>query len=165
MTISDEGLRTIRLTVTLTPGTSAALVVELMNAIRGRPGVADVVWTLPATEGHEAHQREARARVLSDQIMWLLGHLAAPVDTSPNDSGRVVRLTVTVARGASYPRGMELLRAIRGQPEVAAVSCAVFPPAGGEMTWALPTDVTWDAARELEFSDQMMCLLGHLAPV
>jgi hypothetical protein len=35
---------TFRLTVTIAPGTSAPLILELINAIKGQPEVADVRW-------------------------------------------------------------------------------------------------------------------------
>jgi hypothetical protein len=68
----------IVLTVTLVPGTSVALVVELMHAIRGQPEVADVKWhvaglLVPAQAFDEMQPAD---REMANQIMWLLGQVA-----------------------------------------------------------------------------------------
>jgi hypothetical protein len=59
-----------RLTVMLKPGTSAPLVLELINAIKGQPEVADVSWDFAATEKYQADCE------LRDRLITLLGQIS-----------------------------------------------------------------------------------------
>jgi hypothetical protein len=75
--MADDESPIVTLTVTLAPGTSVALVVELMHAIRGQPEVADVKWNVAGylVPGLAFETRPAD-RELANQIMWLLGQVS-----------------------------------------------------------------------------------------
>jgi hypothetical protein len=73
MTIPDESPRTVRLTVTVTPGTSVALVIELMKSIRAQPAVQDVTWEVPPVPGRQERPADWQ---FCDQIMWLIEQVA-----------------------------------------------------------------------------------------
>jgi hypothetical protein len=80
MTIRDKSpdeSPIVSLTVTLAPGTSVALVIELMHAIKGQPEVADIKWHVAGLlVPGQAFSEMPADREMANQIMWLLGQVS-----------------------------------------------------------------------------------------